>query len=211
MTLARVDFTSASSVTGVTVIPAFLKIVVARTPHGTCAWHTATVTPLFARSASDVTLPGLLGGTAISPELLTKSVGVPATPASVTVFMLVGDAEANTSAGAPCVIWVARVELAAKLKVTVVPGCAAWNWVPSVVNEPVSDAAANTVIVPDRAGPDDDVDPDGAEDEAPESDELPDEHPASRTAASRATAVPGTRRADRRTGRNSSVGPVSVS
>src|SRR5262245_43204177 len=38
-------------------------------------------------------------------------------PASVTVFMVAGDAEANTSAGAPWLIWVARAELPAKLNV----------------------------------------------------------------------------------------------
>jgi hypothetical protein len=58
-------------------------------------------------------------------------------------------AEANTSAGAPELIWVARAELAAKLNVTFVPGFAASNCFPSSVNDSVSEAAANTVMSPD--------------------------------------------------------------
>jgi hypothetical protein len=62
--------------------------------------------------------------------------------------MFPGAAEANTSAGAPSVIWVARVELAPKLNFTVSPGWAASNCLPIVVKVPVSDAAARTVIDP---------------------------------------------------------------
>jgi hypothetical protein len=62
--------------------------------------------------------------------------------------MFAGAAEANTSAGAPLVIWVARPELGPKLNLTVSPGWADWNCFPSWVKVPVNDAAANTVIVP---------------------------------------------------------------
>jgi hypothetical protein len=62
--------------------------------------------------------------------------------------MFFGAAEANTSAGAPSVIWVARVELAPKLNFTVSPGWAASNCFPSVVKVSFSDDAAKTVIVP---------------------------------------------------------------
>jgi len=62
--------------------------------------------------------------------------------------MFAGAAEANTSAGAPPVIWVAKVELPPKLNFTVSPGWAASNCFPSWVKVPISDAAANTVIVP---------------------------------------------------------------
>jgi hypothetical protein len=61
--------------------------------------------------------------------------------------MFPGAADANTSAGAPLVIWVARPELGPKLKLTVSPGWAASNCFPSWVKVPVN-AAANTVIVP---------------------------------------------------------------
>src|SRR5215468_3095726 len=61
-------------------------------------------------------------------------------------------AEANTSAGAPALICVARAELAAKLKVTFVPGWAASNCLPSSPKDSVSDAAANTVMLPDTDG-----------------------------------------------------------
>jgi hypothetical protein len=62
--------------------------------------------------------------------------------------MFAGAAEANTSAGAPLVIWVAKVELAPKLNFTVSPGWAVSNCLPSSVKVPVSDDAAKTVIVP---------------------------------------------------------------
>ena len=68
--------------------------------------------------------------------------------------MFVVEAEAKTSAGAPWVICVASAELASKVNFTVVPGCAASNCVPSVVNAPVSDAAASTLIAPDNPADD---------------------------------------------------------
>src|SRR4029453_9667851 len=61
-------------------------------------------------------------------------------------------AEAKTSAGAADVICIASAELAAKLNVTFTPGLAVSNCWPSVVNDSVSDAAANTVIDPDNDG-----------------------------------------------------------
>ena len=51
---------------------------------------------------------GLVGGTAISMVFFAKSCGLDASPAVTTVSMFAGAAEANTSAGAPLVIWVAR-------------------------------------------------------------------------------------------------------
>jgi hypothetical protein len=62
--------------------------------------------------------------------------------------MVVGEAEANTSAGAPLVIWVASPSLGPKLNLTVSPGWADSNCFPSWVKVPVNDAAASTVIVP---------------------------------------------------------------
>jgi hypothetical protein len=64
--------------------------------------------------------------------------------------MFFGEAEANTSAGAPLMIWAARAELAAKLNVTFTPGWAASNCLPIVVKASFSEAAANTVIDPDN-------------------------------------------------------------
>src|SRR5271169_5644398 len=147
-TWVSTDFTSGWSVTGLTVIPAFLNTSPATTPHGTCGWHSATLTDDLARSVTDVTFAGLLGGTATSAVFLAKSVGLDASPALTTVSMFFGAAEANTSAGAPSVIWVAKVELAPKLNFTVSPGWAASNCIPSWVKVPISDAAAKTVIVP---------------------------------------------------------------
>jgi hypothetical protein len=81
--------------------------------------------------------------------------------------MFLVEAEANTSAGALWVIWVARVELAPKLNTIFVPGWAASNCLPNSVNEPVNDAAANTVICPVSAAADDpDAEADAADDVA---------------------------------------------
>jgi hypothetical protein len=75
--------------------------------------------------------------------------GVPTpSPASVTVFIVFGLAEAKTSAGAPEVICCARAELPAYEKVTFVPGLAASKSLPIWVKDSVSEAAASTVIVP---------------------------------------------------------------
>jgi hypothetical protein len=59
-------------VTGLTVIPAFLNTSAATTPHGTCGWHSATLTESSARSLTDSTFPGLSGGVATSMVFLAK-------------------------------------------------------------------------------------------------------------------------------------------
>src|SRR5690349_3867010 len=147
-TWVSTDFTSGCRVTGFTVIPTFLNTPAATTPHGTCGWHSATLTDFFARSFTDVTFAGLFGGTATSMMFLAKFCGLDASPAETTSCMVLGDAEAKMSAGAPLVIWASRPELGPKLNFTVSPLCAASNCFPSWVNAPVSDEAANTVIVP---------------------------------------------------------------
>ncbi len=83
--------------------------------------------------------------------LETKSVGCSA--ASPSVAMVFFDADANTSAGAPCVICVARSELAPYVIEIVVPGCAAVKLRFSWSNASVSDDAASIRSAPDRAAP----------------------------------------------------------
>src|SRR5215469_2602518 len=129
-------------------MPAFLKTFAATAPHGAVGTQTATLTDAFARSASEVTLAGLLGGVTTSAVLLTKFCGPEASPALTTASMFFGEAEAKTSAGAPLVIWVDSVPLEPKLKVTLSPGWAASKFLPIVVKGIVSDEAANTVIDP---------------------------------------------------------------
>ena len=63
--------------------------------------------------------------------------------------MFVPSADANTSAGAPPWICCTSADDAAKLNVTVVPGFAFSKSAPILVNASVSDAAADTVIVPE--------------------------------------------------------------
>src|SRR6516225_10060450 len=147
-TWVSTDFTSSCCVTGFTVMPAFLNTSAATSPHGTCGWHSATLTDFFARSFTDVTFAGLFGGTATSMMFLAKFCGLDASPAETTSCMVFGDAEAKTSAGAPLVIWASRPELGPKLNFTVSPLCAAWNCCPILVKASVSEDAANTVIVP---------------------------------------------------------------
>src|SRR2546423_8702051 len=104
-TWVSTDFTSGCSVTGFTVMPAFLNTSAATFPHGTCGWHSATLTDFFARSFTEVTFAGLSGGTAASMVFLAKFRGLAASPAETTACIFLGDAEAKTSAGAPLVIW----------------------------------------------------------------------------------------------------------
>ena len=83
-TWVSTDFTSGCKVTGLTVILAFLKTSAATTPHGTCGWHKAVLTDDFARSLTDVTFAGLLGGTATSMTFLAKFCGLDALPGVTT-------------------------------------------------------------------------------------------------------------------------------
>src|SRR5205814_3274458 len=83
-TWVSTDFTSGWSVTGLTLIPAFLNTCAATTPHGTCGWHSATLTDDFARSLADVTFAGLSGGTATSITFSEKFCGLDALPVLTT-------------------------------------------------------------------------------------------------------------------------------
>src|SRR5262252_7824996 len=69
-TWVSTDFTSGCSVTGLTVIPAFLNTSAATAPHGTCGWHSATLTDFFARSFTELTCAGLFAGRATSAKFL---------------------------------------------------------------------------------------------------------------------------------------------
>ncbi len=71
------------------------------------------------------------------------STNPPVTTASIFVPL----AEANTSAGAPCWIWVTSVCEPAKLNVTVTPGLAASKACPISLKASVREAAANTFSV----------------------------------------------------------------
>ncbi len=79
-----------------------------------------------------------------------KFVGLPVSkPALLTVSIWAVSAEANTSAVAPCASWVARSEEPANSNSTPRPGFWALNCWPIWVNAGLSDAAANTVTLPD--------------------------------------------------------------
>src|ERR1700736_5259182 len=72
--------------------------------------------------------------------------GLPGATAISCLFLV--SADANTSAGAPWVIWVTRALEPAKLYVNVRPELAAVSFVLAALNAPVSDAAANTLSEP---------------------------------------------------------------
>src|ERR1039457_5298018 len=117
-------------------------------PQGAVFTQIAT-TPALSRPAREWIPSGFPDLTTISRELRAKIAGVPAmSTACCTGAMSWVEAEANTSAGAPCWICVASVPDEPKLNETVVPGCADWNIVPRVPKAPLSDDAADTVIVP---------------------------------------------------------------
>src|SRR3954467_3167368 len=114
-TLESTDLTSASSVTGSTVRSFFWNSAVAAAPHGTAGAQTASLTPGLATSARVVTPAGLPGGVATSSTLVAKFCGSEASPASVTVLIVLVLAAAKTSAGEPLTTCCARSELAPKL------------------------------------------------------------------------------------------------
>ena len=149
ITLVTTPFTLSSRLFGVTVRPAFFRIVAAPLPHGTVSAHSTTMFAGLARSAS-VAMPfGLPLPTMISKRLRATITGSPAFSfASVSFFMLLSSAEMNTSAGAPLVIWVTRSLEPAKLNVTFAFGFAAVNASPISLNASVSDDAANTTTAP---------------------------------------------------------------
>src|SRR5919204_2721096 len=146
-TLVTTALTLSSCDTGLTVTPALPRISAAYLPAGTSGAARTTFRSGLARSSRLLTPFGLPCSTTIWSRLLAKFLGVPTR--SLTLSMLVVSAEAYTSAGAPCWIWVARAWLPAKLKVTLVPPLAAVKSPPSLVNAAVSEAAANTFSSPD--------------------------------------------------------------
>src|SRR5262245_15839867 len=155
-TLLTTALTLSSNDTGLTVTPALPSASAAYLPAGTSGAARTTFRSGLARSSRPPMSLGLPCSTTIWSRLLAKFWGVPTR--SLTLSMLVVSAEANTSAGAPCWIWVARAWLPAKFKVTLVPPLAAVYCSPILVKAPVSEAAANTLIsFDDPEEPPDDV------------------------------------------------------
>ena len=94
---------------------------------------------------------GLPGATAMVSVFDAKFTGSPASrPACAALSMFLVSAEANTSAGAPCVNCVTRSEDPAKENSTDAPGLSVLNCSPISVNVFLSDAAANTISVRPR-------------------------------------------------------------
>src|SRR5215210_341021 len=92
---------------------------------------------------------GLSFGTRITSRFLTKISGSPSTrPSFVAVSISSSEAEAKTSAGAPCWIWVSRVELDSKLCFISTPEFCSSNVFASSPKASVSEEPATTVSVP---------------------------------------------------------------
>ena len=101
-----------------------------------------TLTPDFARSAGVSILAGLSDGTMTVSLLPAKVTAAPsARPASTSFFGFVVSAERNTSAGAPCSIWVSSADDESVETVTVVPGWAVSKAALAFSRAPLSDAA----------------------------------------------------------------------
>jgi hypothetical protein len=149
-TLPRTSATDDSSLTGLSAVPVSRSAMSAAAPHGTWLAQTTTFTPCLARSGKDETDAGLAGGTAISRMLVAKLLACPRMSAvSESRLMVRVSAEANTSAGAPWEICVARSEDPAKLSMTLVPGFRPSNSPARRVKVSFREAAANTVRVPE--------------------------------------------------------------
>src|SRR5262245_19429136 len=143
-TLVTTALTLSSWDTGLTVTSALASASAAYLPAGTSGAARTTFRSGLARSSRPLTCLGLPCSTTIWSWLPAKFRGAPTR--SLTLAMLVVSAEANTSAGAPCWIWVARAWLPAKLKLTLVPPLADVYCWPSWVKAAVREAAANTLI-----------------------------------------------------------------
>src|SRR5688500_4390669 len=129
VTLVTTPLTLVSYDFGFVVTPALDRASAPYLPHGTSTAHSTKVTR--PRSASPVTFLGFPLATMMASRFWANTLGSAALPASVTFFMFASSADANRSAGAPLLAWVASADDESKLKVTRVPGCFDSKVVPS--------------------------------------------------------------------------------
>src|SRR5580765_83466 len=109
---------------------------------GTASPAAMTLTPVLARSFGDAIPAGFAVGTMIVSLLPANVVAAPAArPLSTSFFGLVVSAERNTSAGAPCSIWVSSVADESVEIVSVVPGLAVSYAALTLSRTPFRDAA----------------------------------------------------------------------
>ena len=112
LTFVTTPPTFCSWLTGLTVTPAFLKMLVARAPHGTSGAQVTTLSAALARLGDRRDVARITRLDHDFPLIAGEVCGaVAARLSSVTVVMFFGLAEAKTSAGAPWVICVASEEL----------------------------------------------------------------------------------------------------
>src|SRR6185295_10548631 len=149
VTLVTTPLTLVSSDLGLAVTLALDRASRPYFPHGTSGAQSTKL--ILAKSARLFTFLGFPLATMMASLLWVNTLGPVALPVSVTFFMLAWSAEANTSAGAPLLAWVASADEASKLKVTLLPGCFASKAAPSSLNDSLSEAAARTVRFPAEA------------------------------------------------------------
>src|SRR6266536_1824618 len=143
-TFVTTALTLSSSDTGRTLTCRASSACRAYLPAGTSGAASTTLRSGRARSARPLTPLGLPLATTICRRLPANTCG-PSTR-SLTLPMVLESADANTSAGAPCRIWVASAWLPAKLRVTRTPGWERVKSASSLANAPLSDDAASTLI-----------------------------------------------------------------
>src|SRR5674476_226267 len=127
--------------------PAADKTLAAFSPQGAVATHRTTLRVERDRSVMALTLPGLLGGVAISRVLLASDRLPPAIRLASSSNAADVPARAIRSAGAPWLTWVTTVELAAKLNSMWVPGWLDSKSLARPDNTSVRDDAASTTTV----------------------------------------------------------------
>ena len=98
---------------------------------------------------------GFPSPTTICRRLVTKIVppSAGASPSSITFCRFDSSADANTSAGAPSMIAVARLAEPSVVTCTSTPGWASSKAASTSSNAPLSDVAASTITVPSSSAP----------------------------------------------------------
>jgi hypothetical protein len=131
------------------VTPVFFSTVAVALPHGCASWQTTVVTPALFRSAKDAIPFGFPGAVTMTSVLVAKIFGSVALSPSFSMFF--SSAEANTSAGAPCLIWLTSVDDPSNDSDTLTPSFSFSNSPAIAVKVFFNDAAAYTLSV---TGPD---------------------------------------------------------
>ena len=134
--------------TGLTVTRFSVKSAAAATPQGTAGAQLAVLTAGSCRLRSDVTRARLPGGIAMAIEFFANRSGRLTDRAATALAIDASDAVARTSTGAPAFTCSTSCGLPPKLKRTLVPGYRFSKPAAMTGRTSVSDAAAETTMIP---------------------------------------------------------------